>query len=148
MRLKSGWNIDIDAIMESAYVEQLIEDNGGRPSYGTETERPDTVAASLIEGRVAIIVDNTPLSFWCRQISICLWYLLMMPTLWDRQHLRALLRLEPILSPCCCRNIYCPDVIPSEITTGLALSLRQPGRLCLSCLYGSVSDGAQPGTVA
>ena len=47
--------------MESAYVEQLIEDNWWSPFPTVqETERPDKVAASLVEGRVAIIVDNTP----------------------------------------------------------------------------------------
>jgi len=53
--------IDIDVVMESAYIEQLIEDNWWSP-FPTiqETERPDKVAASLAEGRVAIIVDNTP----------------------------------------------------------------------------------------
>lgn len=53
--------IDIDVVMESAYIEQLIEDNWWSP-FPTiqETERPDKVVASLAEGRVAIIVDNTP----------------------------------------------------------------------------------------
>lgn len=53
--------IDIDVVMESAYIEQLIEDNWWSPFPTVqETERPDKVVASLVEGRVAIIVDNTP----------------------------------------------------------------------------------------
>ncbi len=53
--------IDIDAILDSAMLEQLIEDNYMSPLPQIEnTERPDTVAASLYEGRVAILVDNTP----------------------------------------------------------------------------------------
>ncbi|HYF84096.1 MAG TPA: spore germination protein [Clostridia bacterium] len=53
--------IDIDAIIESGYIEQLIEDNYMSPFPQINvTERPDEVAASLYEGRVAILVDNSP----------------------------------------------------------------------------------------
>jgi spore germination protein len=53
--------IDIDAIIESGYVEQLIEDNYLSPFPQINvTERPDEVAAALYEGRVAILVDNSP----------------------------------------------------------------------------------------
>ena len=57
-RLKT---IDIDTIMESGYIEELIEDNPYSlfPQIKA-TERPDKVAAALFEGRVAILVDNTP----------------------------------------------------------------------------------------
>ena len=42
-------------------LEFLIEDNYLSPFPQIEnTERPDSLAASLYEGRVAIIVDNTP----------------------------------------------------------------------------------------
>ncbi len=54
-------DIDIDAIIDSSMLEHLIEDNYLSPFPQIEnTERPDTVAASLYEGRVAILVDNTP----------------------------------------------------------------------------------------
>lgn len=57
-RLKS---IDIDSILESGYVEQLIEDNWRSPFPQIQnTERPEKVAGSLYEGKIAIIVDNTP----------------------------------------------------------------------------------------
>ncbi|MFD2613795.1 spore germination protein [Paenibacillus gansuensis] len=53
--------IEIDAILESAYVEELIQDSTYSPFPQIQiTERPDTVAASLLEGRVAIFVDGTP----------------------------------------------------------------------------------------
>ncbi|MCG4583453.1 spore germination protein, partial [Anaerosalibacter bizertensis] len=53
--------IKIDAIIESSVLEELIEDNCISPFPQMEnTERPDSVAASLLEGRVALIVDNTP----------------------------------------------------------------------------------------
>ncbi len=53
--------IKIDAILESSYIEQMIEDDWLSPFPQIEnTERPDAVAAALYEGRVAIVVDNTP----------------------------------------------------------------------------------------
>ncbi|OON98905.1 MAG: hypothetical protein ATN35_03170 [Epulopiscium sp. Nele67-Bin004] len=51
----------IDGIFDSGYVEQLIEDSWKSPFPQTQaTERPDKVAASLLEGKVAIIVDTSP----------------------------------------------------------------------------------------
>ncbi len=53
--------IDIDAILDSGYIEQFIEDNSISPFPQMQmTERPDKVASALLEGRIAIIVDNTP----------------------------------------------------------------------------------------
>lgn len=53
--------ISIDAIEESGYIVEFIEDN----PYSVfpqvlQTERPDRVVANLLEGRVCILVDNTP----------------------------------------------------------------------------------------
>lgn len=54
-------NIDIDAILDSSMLEHLIEDNYLSPFPQMEnTERPDSVASGLFEGRVCIIVDNSP----------------------------------------------------------------------------------------
>lgn len=54
-------NIKIDAVLDSGYIEQLIEDNKFSPFPQIQsTERPDVVAAALYEGRVAILVDNSP----------------------------------------------------------------------------------------
>ncbi|SHN84938.1 spore germination protein [Desulfitobacterium chlororespirans] len=54
-------SIDIDGILESGYIEQLIEDAPQSifPTVGT-TEKPDKLAAKLLEGRVGILVDGTP----------------------------------------------------------------------------------------
>jgi spore germination protein KA len=53
--------IDTDGILESGYLEDFIKDNPWTPfSLLDRTERPDRVVAALLEGRVAIIVDNTP----------------------------------------------------------------------------------------
>ena len=53
--------IDIDGVLESGYLEELIEDNPYSPfPHILHTERPDRVAANLLEGRVAVITDGTP----------------------------------------------------------------------------------------
>ncbi len=53
--------IDIDGIIDSSTLEYLIEDNylSPFPQIGS-TERPDSIAASILEGRIGIIVDNSP----------------------------------------------------------------------------------------
>lgn len=53
--------IEIDSVLESGYIEELIEDTPLSPFPQLEyTERPDKVSASILEGRVAILVDTTP----------------------------------------------------------------------------------------
>ena len=53
--------INVDSILESGMIEELIEDEPFSIVPTTYiTERPDTVAAGLLEGRVAILVDGTP----------------------------------------------------------------------------------------
>ncbi|MGO4888879.1 spore germination protein [Anaerobacillus sp. MEB173] len=53
--------IEIDGIFETGYIEELIEDNAWSifPQLQV-TERPDSVAANLLEGRIALLVDGTP----------------------------------------------------------------------------------------
>ncbi len=54
-------DIKIDAILDSGYICQLIEDNEMSPFPQIQsTERPDVVAAALYEGRIAVLVDNSP----------------------------------------------------------------------------------------
>lgn len=60
-----------DRILDSGYIEEFIEDKPLSlfPQI-QNTERPDTVAASLMEGKVGIIVDGSPnvlllpMTFW------------------------------------------------------------------------------------
>ncbi|TQR19917.1 spore germination protein [Psychrobacillus vulpis] len=53
--------IDIDGILESGNIEELIQDAPLSPFPTVfNTERPDIVAAALLEGRIAILVDGTP----------------------------------------------------------------------------------------
>ena len=53
--------IKIDAILESGYIEQFIEDSPYSifPTI-SNSEKPDKVAAKILEGRAAILVDGTP----------------------------------------------------------------------------------------
>lgn len=54
-------HIYIDSILESGYIEELIEDNPLSPFSTTgNSEKPDKVAAKLLEGRVAILCDGSP----------------------------------------------------------------------------------------
>lgn len=54
--------INIDAILESGYIEELIEDN--RFSIFSQfgyTDRPDKLSSCLLEGQIGIIIENTPI---------------------------------------------------------------------------------------
>ncbi|WDQ33010.1 MULTISPECIES: spore germination protein [Paenibacillus] len=53
--------LDMDVMLESGYVEQLIEDDELSPFQQIQnTERPDRVISGMLEGRVAILLDGTP----------------------------------------------------------------------------------------
>ncbi len=53
--------VEIDSVLESGYIEELIEDNVFSPfPQLLDTERPDVASANLLEGRVVILVDGTP----------------------------------------------------------------------------------------
>lgn len=53
--------IQIDGVLESSYIEEMIIDSPYSPfPQLLNTERPDVVAANLLEGRLAILVDGTP----------------------------------------------------------------------------------------
>lgn len=63
--------IQLDGVLESGFIEEFIEDAPWSPFPQIQnTERPDVVCASLLEGKVAIIIDNTPfvliapMTFW------------------------------------------------------------------------------------
>ncbi|WP_284638340.1 spore germination protein [Paenibacillus silviterrae] len=56
-------SIEIDNVLESGYIEQIMEDNylSFFPQMQT-TERPDRVVGALMEGRIAILTDGTPMA--------------------------------------------------------------------------------------
>lgn len=53
--------IDTDGILAAGFIEQFIEDSPFSPFTTTSyTERPDVCSARLLEGRVAVFIDGTP----------------------------------------------------------------------------------------
>lgn len=62
-------HIELDGILDANYLAELIRDNrySPFPTVGM-TERPDITAAKLLEGRVALIVDGTPVALTLPQI--------------------------------------------------------------------------------
>ncbi|MNW51190.1 Spore germination protein B1 [compost metagenome] len=63
--------IRIDAVIDSGFIEEFIEDSPFSPFPSVQnTERPDVVLSSLLEGKIAIIVDGSPfvlivpMTFW------------------------------------------------------------------------------------
>lgn len=53
-------NINIDGIINSEQIKKIIEDNNFPMPTILTTERPDIVCNALLEGKIAIIVDNSP----------------------------------------------------------------------------------------
>lgn len=54
--------INIDGIIDSSYIGMLIEDNQSSLfSQISSQEKPDIVVAKILEGRVAIVVDGSPM---------------------------------------------------------------------------------------
>lgn len=55
--------IDIDGILASSYIEEFINDSPFSlfPQV-RNTERPDVACGALLEGRIVVLTDNTPIS--------------------------------------------------------------------------------------
>jgi spore germination protein len=54
--------IDVDAIFETGQLEEYIQDSAYSPFPQMQiSERPDAVCAALMNGRIAILVDGTPM---------------------------------------------------------------------------------------
>lgn len=63
--------IDMDSVLESGYIEELICDHPYSPFPVIQaTQRPDMASGSLIEGKVAVLTDGSPMvlilpvTFW------------------------------------------------------------------------------------
>lgn len=60
--MKKLKSIDIDAILDSSYVARFLDcDKSGFFKTVGSSERPDVIASKLLEGRVALIVDGSPI---------------------------------------------------------------------------------------
>ena len=54
--------VDIDGVLDSFYIQALLSKNGGQVFQRTgDTEKPDVLTARVLEGRVGILVDGSPL---------------------------------------------------------------------------------------
>lgn len=53
--------IEIDGVLDGGYIEELIKDDPYSvfPTF-LSTEKPDTVVAAILEGKIAILIDGTP----------------------------------------------------------------------------------------
>lgn len=64
--------VDMDSVLESGYLEEFIDDHPNSPFPTIQsTQRPDVVAGSLIEGKVAVLIDGTPMSL---VLPITFWF--------------------------------------------------------------------------
>ena len=62
MAVKRIENIDIDGILTCGALEEFIEEDYQSPFPQTQiTERPDKAASAILEGRIAIVVDGSPM---------------------------------------------------------------------------------------
>lgn len=89
--------IETDAILESGYIEQYIEDNPNSifPTIGN-SERPDKVVAKLLEGRIAILTDGTPFVLTVPQVFIET--IQVAEDYYSRPYLSSLLRIFRVLA--------------------------------------------------
>ncbi|SCN23850.1 Spore germination protein B1 [Clostridium sp. N3C] len=122
--------INIDAILDSAYIEQLLE--GSKWSIFPQiqaTERPDVVAAALLEGRVALVVDNSP---FCLIVPATLSALFQSPDDYNQRWLYAssirLLRTIAILLSLVLPGVYVSvtsfhtSILPTRLVYAMAAS--------------------------
>lgn len=89
--------IETDAILESGYIEQFIEDNPYSifPTIGN-SERPDKVVAKILEGRIAILTDGTPFVLTIPQVFVET--IQVTEDYYSRPYLSSLLRIFRILA--------------------------------------------------
>lgn len=120
--------IDIDGIIDSSYIESFIEDTpwSSFPQV-LNTERPDVVAANLLEGRVAIIANGSPFalvvptSFWSLMHANEDYY-----QRWDISTFVRLLRFTLISAVLLLPSLYVaattfhPEMLPSSMLTSIA----------------------------
>lgn len=121
--------IDIDGIIDSGYIRELLEENSKSvfPKM-ISTERPDLACTSLLEGRIVILVENTPFVLILPAMLIDFihsaedYYHKPMNASFNRL-LRIICFFITILTP----GLYValmtfnPEIIPSELLISLAI---------------------------
>ena len=60
-------SIKLDSVFGAGYIRPFLEDDAAKRLFSEigVTERPDKLCASLIEGRIAVLVDGTPFIMIC-----------------------------------------------------------------------------------
>jgi spore germination protein KA len=63
--------IELDSVLDGGYIEELIKDDPYSifPTF-LSTEKPDAVTASLLEGKIAILIDGTPFALTAPAIML------------------------------------------------------------------------------
>ncbi|NRD76999.1 spore germination protein [Bacillus sp. BRMEA1] len=120
--------IQIDGVLESAFIEEFIEDMPFSPFPQIQnTERPDVVCASLLEGKVAIFVDNTPfvliapMTFWTGVLAAEDYYERALYTTFIRWIRFVLINISLFLpSLYVAITTYHPQLIPTSLLISVA----------------------------
>lgn len=120
--------INVVAVLESGYIEHFIQDSPASPfPQVLITERPDRVCIALLEGRVAIFVDNTPFVLVVPGELLCL--LQAADDYYNKRHfniLIKLLRYLALIASLLLPSLYIAitsfhqDMIPSELLINIA----------------------------
>ena len=129
-RLEEKLNkIKIDAVLDTGYIQQFIDSKSVFPQSQL-TERPDKTASAILEGRIAIIADNSP-------------FVLIVPTTintffqssedyYDRWQIMSFLRVMRYICAITATtlpglfialSLYDPSMIPIKLVLKLASSL-------------------------
>jgi hypothetical protein len=89
--------IKVDSILESGYIEELIED-APLSIFPTieHTERPDKASAAILEGRIVVLVDNTP---FCLVVPTVFWqYIQATGDYYERHYIATFIRWIRLLA--------------------------------------------------
>jgi len=118
----------VDGILESGYIEQMLQDRSMTVFPQMQgTERPDKVAAGILEGRIAVIVDGTP-------------FVLLAPAVWaqffqspddfyERAHIAIFIRFIRLISMASALLLpsayialasFHPEMLPTSLALALA----------------------------
>lgn len=126
--LKRLNTIDMSAVLESGFVEQMIEDDWLSPfPQLRRTERPDVVAAGLIEGSVAIVCDNTPFALLAPATFMSLFQ--SPEDYYERWYIATMLRVMRLFAAFLALTLpaiyiamtmYHPGMIPTDLALSIA----------------------------
>ncbi|MDQ0338934.1 hypothetical protein J2S00_001720 [Caldalkalibacillus uzonensis] len=121
-------NITFDGILESGYIEQLIEDHPWSPFPQVQyTERPDKAVSHLLEGKVIILVDGSPFALIVPAIFIQFYH--SPEDYYERFIIGSLVRFIRVLSfffALLLPSLYIafssfhPEMIPSKLVIAMA----------------------------